>query len=229
MWKVTPLFAEWIASADNILFRQGILHSHSTALELGCGISGIVALALGPKVKKYVATDQDYALKLLKQNIADNSQNSSYRNEKGKAKTTRKAARAASATATGNIQIMALDWELDSLSTLPELLQAETPDVRGSAPGGVGALIACDCIYNEALIEPFVKTCNDICRLRRDSTENTPTICIVAQQLRSSQVFEVWLSTFHSSFHVWRVPENLLTEGLKENSGFVVHIGILRS
>ncbi|KAI9877811.1 MAG: hypothetical protein M1830_002745 [Pleopsidium flavum] len=231
-WKISPLFAEWIASPQNVLFRLEILNRNSTVLELGCGISGVVALTLGPCIGKYVATDQEYALKLLKQNIAENSSivlRSSQRIKNRADNMPRKAVRAACNSSTGNIQIMALDWELNSLSTLPELLNTGVFHVGGSVSGGVDAVVACDCIYNEALIEPLVKTCVDICRLRPDSPENNPTLCIVAQQLRSSDVFEAWLLAFHQAFHVWRVPDDLLTEGLKENSGFVVHIGILRS
>jgi len=232
VWKVTPLVAEWIASAQNILFRHGILNINSTVLELGCGISGIVALALGPNIGKYVATDQGYTLKLLKQNIAENAPNlarPSHRNQKRDDNIPTKAVRAACSTATGNIHIMALDWELDSLSILPKILKAEDLDVTGPASGGVDAVIACDCVYNETLIEPLVKTCVDICRLRHDTPEHKPTLCIVAQQLRSPDVFEAWLLAFYNAFHVWRMPDSLLTEGLKESSGFVVHVGTLRN
>ncbi|KAJ0158962.1 hypothetical protein CTA2_10561, partial [Colletotrichum tanaceti] len=55
-----------------------------------------------------------------------------------------------------------------------------------------------------------------------------PCVCIVAQQLRSPDVFEEWVRAFHRHFRVWRVPDALLPEGLRIDSGFVVHVGILR-
>ncbi|KZL86159.1 hypothetical protein CI238_03693 [Colletotrichum incanum] len=55
-----------------------------------------------------------------------------------------------------------------------------------------------------------------------------PCVCIVAQQLRSPDVFEEWAKAFHRDFRVWRVPDALLPEGLRIESGFVVHVGILR-
>ncbi|TIC95850.1 hypothetical protein CH35J_008283 [Colletotrichum higginsianum] len=55
-----------------------------------------------------------------------------------------------------------------------------------------------------------------------------PCVCIVAQQLRSPDVFEEWARAFHRDFRVWRVPDALLPEGLRIDSGFVVHVGILR-
>jgi len=91
------------------------------------------------------------------------------------------------------------------------------------------AVIACDCIYNDALISPLVQTCVDACTLRvADDPAKKPAVCIVAQQLRSSEVFEGWLNEFHKAFQVWRLPDEELIAGLKSDSGFVVHVGILR-
>ena len=93
------------------------------------------------------------------------------------------------------------------------------------------AVIACDSIYNDALIEPLVQTCIDVCRLRKlegEGEANRPTVCFVAQQLRSAEVFDGWLKAFHKAFRVWRVPDEGLIDGLKSDSGFVIHVGILR-
>jgi hypothetical protein len=96
-----------------------------------------------------------------------------------------------------------------------------------AAAGSFDAVVACDCIYNEALIEPFVATCADLCRLRGEETEE-PCVCVIAQQLRDPLVFEAWLVRFARSFHTWRVPDALLSEGLRSGTGFVVHVGVLR-
>lgn len=90
----------------------------------------------------------------------------------------------------------------------------------------VDLIVACDCIYNEALIEPLNGTCAALCRLREDKEK--PTLCLIAQQLRSPDVFEAWLKSFHEKFEVWQVPDRLLDEGLREGSGFIVHLGIVR-
>jgi predicted nicotinamide N-methyase len=222
VWKVTPLFAEWVAS-PNILFQAGYLSPDSTVLELGAGIAGIVALTLGPKIKKYIATDQDYVLRLLKQNIADNLPTPSKPSNK-KATQKKKASQAATEQRTSNIEAFELDWELDSVSSLPALLGQNDPD---NDDQGVDLVIACDCIYNEALIEPLNNTCAHICRLR-SLQQHKPTLCLVAQQLRAPDVFESWLKSFHRLFHVWKVPDTMLIEELRENSGFIVHIGLVR-
>lgn len=196
-------------------------------LELGCGISGIVALTLLPRVKRYLATDQGYVLKLLNENLAENTTAT-----RSSAKPAHQSSGHAGRTKPRTIQIprasravetMALDWELDSLAALPGLLKVGSVHQSGM----IDAVIACDCIYNEALVDPFVRTCTELCRLSEAASSGKPTLCIVAQQLRSPTVFHCWLSEFQKAFNVWRVPDELLTEDLKENSGFVMHVGLL--
>jgi len=209
-------------------------------LELGCGISGLTALALSPLIKNYILTDQSYVQKLISQNLAQNQADTS--SSKQSRKSGAKPKRGSTAKVTENassgekIVFQSLDWETDQV----------TQELAGSQEG-LDVLIACDCIYNDTLISPFVQTCVDICRLRsshipthsskssrnegaRDSEEKgaRPTICIIAQQLRSPEVFEAWLSAFHRSFRVWRVPDKVLIPALRGGEGFVVHVGVLR-
>lgn len=188
----------------------------SIAIELGTGVAGIVALTLGPQIHRYIATDQDYVLKLLKQNIALNLPAPSTKKPK-----TRKKASYSPPEGKGSIETFELDWELNSVSSLPTQL-----GLHESA--GVDLVIACDCIYNESLIEPLNNTCAQICKLRSHEEQSKPTICLVAQQLRAYDVFEAWLKSFHELFTVLRVPDALLTPPLRENSGFIVHVGIAR-
>lgn len=230
IWRVTPLFAEWISSPTNVLFRQEVLTQDSTVLELGCGISGIVALILAPKIGRYIATDQNYVLKLLKKNLAENTNTSAQSSAIPARPSSRHAGRSKSQVnqlswTNRAIETMALDWELNSLSALPDILKLSSSPTSGM----IDAIIACDCIYNEALIDPFVRTCAELCRLSCGATlSGKPTVCIVAQQLRSPTVFESWLLAFNTAFRVWRVPDELLTKDYKETSGFVLHMGLLR-
>ncbi|PVH86043.1 hypothetical protein DL98DRAFT_450838 [Cadophora sp. DSE1049] len=221
VWKITPLFARWITST-NFLFKLGILDSESTVLELGCGISGIIGLSLGPLISSYVLTDQDYVMKLLNQNLTQNRQETSTasKGRKSSSKPKRGSAPTNSLHAASNITARPLDWETDEV----------TASLTGSdSIKSFDAVITCDCIYNDALIKPLVQTCVDACKLRAvgDPGQNL-AVCIVAQQLRSSEVFEGWLKEFHRAFQVWRFPDEELIDGLKTDSGFVVHIGILR-
>ncbi|TPX15018.1 uncharacterized protein E0L32_004848 [Thyridium curvatum] len=257
VWKVTPVFAEWVSSPANLLFRTGALSRRSAVLELGCGISAVVGLALAPSVSTYVLTDQAYVARLVEQNIEENrgacfpplpplsskktaSASSSSSSSKSRARPARQQQHAAAAASSSfsssllgdRIRFVPLDWETDEV-TAAALLSPSADQTS------FDAVIACDCIYNEALIAPLVQTCVDGCRLRRPPGRNEeeeeeedaggpPTVCIVAQQLRDSGVFEAWIRHFHEAFRVWRVPDAELPDRLGPGSGFVVHIGILR-
>jgi predicted nicotinamide N-methyase len=246
VWKITPLFAEWLSSPSNPLFTHGLLSPSSLVLELGCGISGLVALLLAPRISHYVLTDQPYVAKLVEQNITENhhppTSTSAKTARPSKSRPAPPGGRGSPApgrreTATGSaagnhsrdgaaaagIHFTPLDWETDQV----------TPALTGSAEAkSFDLVVACDCIYNEALVEPFVSTCVDLCRLRADEIwqgkADEPCVCVIAQQLRDPAVFEAWLERFNREFHTWRVPDEMLGEGLRANSGFVVHVGVLR-
>ncbi len=224
IWKITPQFASWITSSSNPLFKHGFLDTTSTVLELGCGISGVIGLTLGPLVESYVLTDQEYVMKFLSQNLAENQPDGSSSASKGRksvSKSKRGSVPPASTNSVSNIIAKPLDWETDEI----------TPSLAGNGTKvSFDAVIACDCIYNDALIKPLVDTCRNACRLRLldGKGKESPTLCIVAQQLRSAEVFEEWLKEFHKAFRVWRIPDQELTDELKSDSGFVIHVGILR-
>ncbi|KAK4247971.1 ribosomal lysine N-methyltransferase 5 [Corynascus novoguineensis] len=262
VWKITPLFAEWLSSPSNPLFVHGVLSHSSLVVELGCGIAGLVALLLAPRIAGYLLTDQPYVAKLVDQNVRENwrtavsAPTSSSRASKSSSAVlgtsptpskTRRGSLAAGASGGGarrgrlketaggddnRIRFTPLDWETDRVT--PVLLTK----FGWSSPGGEAnrsfdVVLACDCIYNEALVDPFVSTCVDLCRLRvaereKEQEDGEPCVCVVAQQLRDPLVFEAWIKRFSRSFHTWRVPDPLLAEGLKSNSGFVVHIGVLK-
>jgi hypothetical protein len=212
VWDITPVFAEWLGSSANILFKHGILSSSSIVLELGSGIAGIVGLMLAPLIKRFVFTDQEYVLKLLRQNIEDNTVLPS------RQKTTQKKIKGAKEVPS-RTEVLALDWEVSVLDQLPQVLESVT---------GVDVVLAVDCVFNESLVEPIVKTCEGIVALREEWTDIAPTVCIFAQQLRQPDVFELWLRTMMRHFTVWRVPEDMLSRDLAERSGFVVHVAVLR-
>jgi hypothetical protein len=46
--------------------------------------------------------------------------------------------------------------------------------------------------------------------------------------MRQPDVFEQWLEATLLNFRVWRVPDELLTEGLQTGTGFALHLGILK-
>ncbi|KAL2390708.1 hypothetical protein RJ035_000954 [Blastomyces gilchristii] len=283
LWKITLFVAEWLSSKQNTLWTSSILNQDSTVVELGCGISGVIALTLAPSISHYIATDQEYVHKLLKENLEANTiananataprRNDQHRQSRRgprKPPSTRSSNQHSPSpsrhrpdtTSTGNVTFTALDWELDSPCTLKQVIKPsstqssektkeEESDEVEKDPG-FDLLLACDCIYNDALIDPFVQTCADICRLRPGYTlpppslpegappptplasKRRPTVCVIAQQLRVPDVFESWLRAALAEFRVWRVSDEVLGKGmgeglgLKGGSGYVVHVLVLR-
>jgi hypothetical protein len=232
VWKVTPMFASWLASPKNIFFRTGVLSSSSTVLELGCGVSALVGIALGPLVSRYVLSDQPYVARFVEQNLEQNQvvpvgrapaskRGKGKGNGKGKGKAGSSAPASSDTGTAGSIAFHPLDWEADTPT-------AELTG-RGPAARSFDLVLGCDCVFNEALVPPFVQTCQDACRLRSGDDNDAPCLCLVAQQLRSPDVFETWLREFCArGFRVWRVPDAELPEGLRSDMGFVVHVGVLR-
>lgn len=207
---------------------------------------------LAPRVRRVVATDQEYILKALQANLERNgfaapvavvptsAKRASNKQSSGGTNTTaatRQQQQPGSSRTNNNpiVEVLSLDWETDDVA-------AVLYNIPGLGPSGVDLLFASDCIYNYALIAPFVQTCAEIATVRRKSIASSttsegseiarsqlqPTLCLIAQQLRQPEVFEEWLEAFLKVFRVWRVPEECVMQGLKEGSGFVVHLGILR-
>ena len=114
------MFASWLASPTNILFRTGVLSASSTVLELGCGVSALVGIALGPLVSRYVLSDQPYVARFVEQNLEQNQralrppapgrQHSGGKRGKGKASSLS----ASSSGTSGSIAFYTLDWEADT-------------------------------------------------------------------------------------------------------------------
>ena len=219
LWNVTPRLAHWLSSPTNPLFPS-VLGPSSYVLELGCGPSGLLALVTAGRVERYTLTDQPYVLKTLSANLLANEDRAAPQTGKGKKKGRQaKEKRQGMFGAQGNIAFVELDWEKD----------VPGPSLAGDA-GSLDAVLAADCIYNEALVRPFVQTCADTCALRGTPDEGAgePTVCVVAQQLREPGVFGAWMEAFHARFRTWRVPDGVVGAGLGEGSGFVVHVGVLR-
>lgn len=229
LWRTSERFAEWISESSNALFKAGIVGPGSTVLELGSGVTGLVSCVLADRVGKggrTVASDMGYALKLLRENVATNAPLTARGKDKVKGKgRSRERGSAATAIATAEVEVVELDWELDDLRQ----------SLRAIGLGdGVDAVVACDCVYNYALIEPFVQACKACCALRdevevdADAAEGKPSLCIVAQQLRQPEVFEQWLEAFMEHFRVFRLDGEMLGDTMGEGSGFVVHLASLK-
>jgi hypothetical protein len=203
LWKITPLVAKWLSS-DNFLWDLSWLRSDSAIVELGCGISALIPLCMAPLLPTgvYALTDQAYVMKILHHNILTNQNQMRHPPKKS--------------TQQGlQVRTLTLDWETDAVSNVTRHLGKEHE---------IDLIVACDCIYNEHLIHPFVSTCASLCALR--STGPQKTGLLVAQQLRSEAVLQMWLEEMLKSFLVFRIPDRLLPDELRK--GYVLHFAILR-
>lgn len=216
LWKVTPRLAAWLASFPSILSDLHALHPGSVVVELGCGLTGLIGQVLSQYVQRYILTDQPSIVRHLKSNLLDESPREKTSGTKSKKKR---------ATSTGKhavLEVMALDWEKDAATNLKASLLADA---------NIDLLILCDCVYNEYLVKPLVQTCVDTCRLGSGGDgvgDGNPTVVLVAQQLRSDAILELFLETMIKHFEVWRVPEERIAADLGPNSGYAVHLAILR-
>lgn len=215
LWKVTPLLASWLSSFPSVLTDLHALHSGSVVVELGCGLTGLIGRVLSRSVQRYVLTDQALIVKHLKANLSGDLPAEKSTATKSKKKST---------TAKSDVlQVVALDWEKDAATNL-----------KASLSGGaeIDLLILCDCVYNEYLIKPLVQTCVDTCILGAGDADGSlsgkPTVVLVAQQLRSDVIFELFLETMMEKFEVWRVPEEHMAANLAPSSGYAVHLAILK-
>jgi len=204
LWKITPLVAKWLSSTNNFLWDLNWLRSDSNVVELGCGISALIPLCMAPLLPTgfYALTDQAYVMKILHHNLLTNQSQ-------------RQQSRKRCSQQGLEVQTLTLDWEIDAVSNVARLLGKDRE---------IDLLLACDCIYNEHLIYPFVSTCASLCALR--STGSQKTGLLVAQQLRSEEVLQIWLEEMLKSFLVFRIPDRLLPDELRK--GYVLHFALLR-
>ncbi|EEY14846.1 conserved hypothetical protein [Verticillium alfalfae VaMs.102] len=165
LWKITPLFAAFLSSPDCPFLPPAPTGAASSSsdtavLELGCGISALTGLACGPRVGRYVLTDQPYVARLVQRNLDANERARApapaRRGAKGRASAS--SLQPAPAPTGHDVFFEPLDWELDEVT--PALTRSD--EVRS-----FDLVVACDCIYNDALVEPLVQTSVDACLLRR--------------------------------------------------------------
>lgn len=209
LWKISPLVAEWLADRSNILWTNKLLHDQAAIVELGCGITGLIGLVMSRLVLTYVLTDQRSVMKLLQENVKANTQvRPTLKGKSAKRRGT-------SASSDHNLTVMELNWESDGPDVLNEVLQPVQQ---------LDMLIVCDCVFNDFLLEPLVTTLTGLCL--RSSKKNT--IVLIAQQLRSDQVFTAFLEILLTKFQVWRIADSSLPNTLRNGAGYVIHLAKLR-
>ena len=220
LWNITPRLARFLTSPprparsparpsppSSSSIAAQLLPPSARVLELGCGVTALLACTIGPRVAAYLQSDMHYAAKLAEENLRSNLPRPS-----------------------PGVRTITLDWEEDHVASQPALRALGAP---------LTAVIACDCVYNEALVEPLVDTLAAACRLHRlpplpssgaeqGGEGRDGTTVIVASELRSPDVHECFLDALMARFDVWRVPADCLPADLQPTDGFVVYVGLLK-
>lgn len=197
-WQTSSFLVDWILTDPKCPFYKSFAEKQDLSiLEMGAGVSGVAVSLLGPRVKNYVASDQKHILKLLKENFSNNVPTNKFSSETISTDNSNKAH--------PKIDIIEYDWEhpVQGLSNYNNV-NDRVPDM----------LIACDTIYNEFLIQPFLDAC-------QQSMNNTNGL-LIGIQLRDQSVIELFLEqTLESGLQLHYIPPESLSEDLL--LGFVVY------
>lgn len=203
-WQTAVFFADW-AAADPRCFLYKKL-KNSVVLELGAGVSAVLASVLGPESKHYVASDQAHVVKLTRENLEKNVISQKYTSVTTEKRFSQEPRKLSPEERWSKIDVVALDWEF------PEQGFSKVEELTGNRE--VDYILACDTIYNTYLVAPFVA-----CMKRAMGPHS---VAVVAMQLRDESVTEAFLeAVFDANLRVFRVRDDCLTPELIQ--GFVVY------
>src|SRR5690606_2762754 len=201
-WRLSIPLAEFFLG--NFTSPNPLLSSDSTVLELGSGSSGVMALTVGTKVKRWIASDIEAICRHLGRNIRENlggdwtekdglSTHVGGRGIKGK----RKANSSTLAANGGCIEVTVINWEQTDLQTHSAF---RVTNKTGSTEYIKLDMIVCtDCVYNHALIKPLVDTMVEASKLVYQ-THGVYPLVLVAHELRAEDVLEAFLTAFTDKF-----------------------------
>lgn len=202
-WKINGIQIDSSATIAQLpklnLFSQPL--QSWDVIELGCGIGGLAAAAIGPQVNSYIATDHlTSIIKTANLNVQNNNDKS-----------------------ITNIHCMEYDWETPSLG-IEELQRVFglNGDNNESRPL---IILALDTVFNEFLIPHFLNAIVALAKTLRPRNAHV----IIGQQVRDPEIMESFMSQFvrrahddgSKCFDVWAVPDRFLTERLI--NGYTVH------
>ncbi|KAK9464725.1 hypothetical protein V1512DRAFT_267544 [Lipomyces arxii] len=240
LWQVSPLFAEWVLAPKSVFYNL-FVGGNVNVIELGAGTSGVLASAFSlfmflSQSGLYVATDQEHLLPLLRKNVKRNLgsvrqtieqithasdpplYNSLTMQEDLRTLPTKSLHRKQRQTPARQqqpqcpqIEVLELDWERARSSTayIRSVLYPNTDETDE-----FDIVIACDTVYNDFLVPPFVETLNTVASNR--------THILIAMQMRSHEVQEEFLTeALSNDLNVWYVLPEHLSDSMKE--GFAIY------
>ncbi|KAK9455278.1 hypothetical protein V1511DRAFT_499975 [Dipodascopsis uninucleata] len=180
----------------------------------------------------YIATDQDHIIPLLKKNISKNiSAIESLVHERHKSvnllssdtiefvvgDNNRISCKRTDSTnkicIDSSIEVIPLDWERAS-QDVTDLKSAIFQNIHDGQEEEFDIILACDTIYNDYLIDPFVRTIKMLA--------GPKTSVIIGIQMRSHDVLEQFLNrSLEVGFRIWSVKGESLSEKMRD--GFAVY------
>jgi hypothetical protein len=156
LWRSSLHLAQWLLQPEP-LTAADLLKTGNTAVELGAGSAGITTVILAKclvKGDRVLATDTGPSLKLLQQNVNAHVDVLS----RGRPSSEQRSAPKADLA---EIAIASLNWEHDDAASLL---------TSHGVLNGSDLVLSCDCIYNYALIRPFLDTCKELCLIRSNES-----------------------------------------------------------
>ncbi|SCW04173.1 LAFE_0H07690g1_1 [Lachancea fermentati] len=202
-WSTTPFFLRWLLySQSGSCFTQGANlkmedgsylqippmfstrkeHDFYYILELGSGVAGILSTVLANYVEKFVCTDQKALLSGLKRNITDNIDEIYLRNVES---TTLGSCTTRKTTSKVLFDIVSLDWE----TFKPDAGKVDS--LLLPSRSGTIYILAMDVVYNDFLIDPFLKTLHGLMSLY--SRLGNTVRSIIGIQLRDQDILQEFL------------------------------------
>lgn len=193
LWKGSVPLVKWLQGSQLYDFKGKFV------VELGAGVTGVLASTIGVKSKHWIATDQYHLMKLLKKNISNNVplfHSSSIECEAGGLKKRQVVSR---------IDACVYDWEN---------VEQGLYDIRQIEAGEPDYIIGCDLVYNDYLV-PFLVDAID--KLAGPNTK-----VLIGLQLRLPENIEFFVQELlKKGLKVYKHKESCLIEELQH--GFVVY------
>lgn len=236
LWSSTPFFLRWLLYDKNALpFRQQTtddsliippMYSQYTTnrvgiIELGTGVSSLMAIILSNHVDQYICTDQKGILNKLKYNIRENLNQVTKRMCQSETLGIIKSEASNEIDEDDinprrpivTIEVEELDWETFKIGQNTEYLTTIQENCNTIY------ILAMDVIYNEYLIRPFLET---ITKLREYfSDDDIEVKCLIGIHLRSQDIVTQFLESAITDFHL---PVTYINDPILEQSRYSLYL-----
>ncbi len=208
VWDSSIVFSHLLDQLDKLEGLEIGLEG-KVCMELGSGC-GLVGLTLHLHNAKHILlTDQEHTLQTTLKNLK--------RNLSGKE------------LSSGRIVCSSFQWEESTDDAISYYLSHHFKCVDEES-AGIDCLVACDCIYNEHIVTSFTKTIQKICEWsdaqKRRTKSFQPTKVIIVQEMRTFEVFEMFLMALTEHFIVDKIDKQ--DKGLEQDSDavqcFIAHL-----